>query len=36
MADQLGAPIALGIMAVLLILVATTMLLASPRLRQLE
>ena len=36
LADQIGAPIALGIMAVLLILVATTMLLASPRLRQLE
>ena len=36
MTDRLGAPIALGIMAVLLILVATTMLLASPRLRQLE
>ena len=36
MTDQLGAPIALGIMAALLVLVATTMLLASPRLRQLE
>ena len=36
MTDRLGAPIALGVMAVLLILVATTMLLASPRLRQLE
>ena len=36
MADRLGAPVALGIMAVLLILVASAMLLASPRLRQLE
>ena len=36
MTDQWGAPFALGIMAVLLVLLATTMLLASPRLRQLE
>ncbi len=36
MTDRMGAPIALGIMAALLVLVATTMLLASPRLRQLE
>ena len=35
-ADNLGAPISLGIMAVLLILVATTILLASPLLRRLE
>ncbi len=36
LADQIGAPLSLGIMAVLLILVATTILLSSPRLRQLE
>ena len=36
LADQIGAPLSLGIMAVLLVLVATTILLSSPRLRQLE
>ena len=36
MTDRLGAPIALGVMAVLLILVSGTILLASPRLRHLE
>ncbi len=36
LADQIGAPLSLGIMAVLLILVATTILLSSPRLRRLE
>ena len=36
MADHLGAPIALGVMAVLLILVSGTILLASPRLRRLQ
>jgi MFS family permease len=36
MADRFGAPIALGVMAILLILVASTILLASPRLRRLE
>lgn len=36
MADRIGAPLSLGIMAVLLILVATTILLSSPRLRRLE
>ncbi len=36
LADRIGAPLSLGIMAVLLILVATTILLSSPRLRRLE
>ena len=36
LADQIGAPLSLGIMAVLLVLVATTILLSSPRLRQME
>ena len=36
LADEIGAPLSLGIMAVLLILVAATILLSSPRLRRLE
>ena len=36
MADQIGAPLSLGIMAVLLVIVATTILLSSPLLRRLE
>ena len=36
LADRIGAPLSLGIMAVLLILVATTILLLSPLLRRLE
>ena len=36
MADRIGAPLALGIMATLLILVASTIFVASPRLRRLE
>ena len=36
LADRIGAPLSLGIMAVLLILVATTILLSSPRLKRLE
>ena len=36
LADRIGAPLSLGIMAVLLILVASTILMSSPRLRRLE
>ena len=36
LADRIGAPLSLGIMAILLIFVAATILLLSPRLRRLE
>ena len=36
MADRVGAPVALGVMAVLLIFVASFILISSPRLRELR